>query len=127
MATGRLPFRGGSTAEIFTSLLDAAPVPAQRVNPEIPDELQRIISKALEKDRELRYQGAAEMRADLKRLKRETDTGRAAAVSSSGGVAVDRETSKQPVAQSPSPGSGSAAVNSSQSAAKVGEATTTGG
>jgi len=79
MATGKLPFRGGSTAEIFKSILDATPLPAQRVNPEIPDELQRIISKALEKDRELRYQGAAELRADLKRLKREMDSGRGSA------------------------------------------------
>ncbi len=127
MATGQLPFRGDSTATIFEAILNRAPVSSLRLNPDAPAELERIINKALEKDRELRYQGAAEMRADLKRLKRETDTGRAAAVSSSGGVAVARDTSQQPVAQSPSPGSGSAAVNSSQSAAKVGEATTTGG
>ncbi len=88
MATGTLPFRGGSTAEIFKAILDATPVPTQRINPEIPDELQRIIGKALEKDRELRCQSAAELRADLKRLKREVDSGRSSAASTTGAVDV---------------------------------------
>jgi len=81
-ATGALPFHAGSTAEIFRAILDTAPVPAVRLNPAVPAELERIINKALEKDRNLRYQGAAEIRADLQRLKRDTDSGRSAATTS---------------------------------------------
>jgi eukaryotic-like serine/threonine-protein kinase len=76
MATRQLPFRGESTAEIFDSILNRQPVPITRLNPDLPIDLERIINKALEKDRNLRYQHAADIRADLKRLQRDTSSGR---------------------------------------------------
>ena len=80
MATGQLPFRGESTALIFEAILNRVPAAPVRLNPDLPTELERIINKALEKDRNLRYQGAAELRADLQRLRRDTDSGRSTAV-----------------------------------------------
>src|SRR6266446_6105117 len=75
MATGVLPFRGGSTAEIYKAILDTAPASALRLNPDLPLELDRILNKALEKDRNLRYQSAADLRTDLARLKRDIESG----------------------------------------------------
>ena len=80
MATGALPFRGDSTAVIFDAILNRAPAAPVRLNPDLPPELERIINRALEKDRELRYQHASEMRAELQRLKRDTDSSRSPAV-----------------------------------------------
>ena len=79
MATGAMPFRGESSGVIFHAILDRDPVPPLRLNPALPPKLEEVINKALEKDRNLRYQGAAEMRADLQRLKRDTESGRAVA------------------------------------------------
>ncbi len=80
MATGRQPFTGNTSAVIFDAILNRAPTAPVRLNPNLPAELERIINKALEKDRDLRYQVASEMRGDLKRLKREIDSGKSSSV-----------------------------------------------
>jgi eukaryotic-like serine/threonine-protein kinase len=76
MATGQLPFRGESSAVIYKAILDTSPASAARLNPDMPAELEHIINRALEKDRDLRYQHASDMRAELQRLKRDTESGR---------------------------------------------------
>src|SRR5947208_1461784 len=89
MATGRLPFTGASSAVIFSAILEHDPVPPLELNSELPPKLQEIIEKALEKDRDLRYQSAADLRGDLKRLKRDTESGKPKAVQVARAVASD--------------------------------------
>ncbi len=81
MATGRTAFSGSTTATIFDAILNRAPAPPSRLNPELPPHLEQIISNALEKDRQLRYQTASDLLAELRRLKRNLESGRSGAVS----------------------------------------------
>jgi eukaryotic-like serine/threonine-protein kinase len=82
MATGRMAFPGRNAAVIHDAILNRAPTPLARVNPDLPPELERIVDKALEKDRKLRYQSAADIRTDLQRLKRDTESARLPAATS---------------------------------------------
>jgi TolB-like protein/predicted Ser/Thr protein kinase len=90
MATGMLPFRGDTSGLIFNAILERAPVSPVRINPDLPPRLEDILNRALEKDRELRHQHASEMRSELLRLKRDAESGRAAAFATPADVAADR-------------------------------------
>ena len=117
MATGALPFRGESSGVIFDGIMNRTPVPPIRLNPDLPPKLEDIINRALEKDRELRYQGAKEMRSELLRLKRDTGTGRTG-VAGSGTMPTAQESGLPVVTQQPARASGSTpAVTPSSSAA----------
>src|SRR5271166_723923 len=121
MATGQLPFRGESTATIFEAILNRSPIPATRLNFEIPPDLEHVINRALEKDRDLRYQGAKEMRSELLRLKRDSDSGRSGAAhlaaSDSNAASVAANLGSSPQASAVAAASGSAV--SPQSSAQI--------
>src|ERR1700726_3372302 len=103
MATGMLPFRGETSGVMFEAILNRAPVAPVRLNPDLPPKLEEIINRSLEKDRELRYQHASDLRSELLRLKRDTDTTSRVAAASSETVAAAQNTSSQPVSQLQTP------------------------
>ncbi len=115
MASGTLPFRGDTSALVFRAILDRAPIPLVRLNPELPAKLEDIIGKALEKDRNLRYQHASDIRADLQRLKRDTETGRAVAASSGSVPAAQFTPPPPPSSQTLSASSGAIPAESPSS------------
>ncbi len=125
MATGTLPFRGETSAMISDGTLNRAPVPPVRLNPDLPAKLEEIIGKALEKDRDLRYHNASDMRADLKRLKRDSDTGRSAAYQAMTADDAPARSSGSSLAIPPHESSGRRSAISAVAQAEPSPATTT--
>jgi len=129
MATGRLPFSGATSAVVFHAILELDPVSALQLNATLPPKLDEIIAKALDKDRDLRYQSAADLRGDLKRLKRDTESGRKPAQAGSGSAAVPVSVSSTTVTaeiSSAQRSSGSSAVVSAARQNKLGTGLTAG-
>jgi eukaryotic-like serine/threonine-protein kinase len=112
MSTGKLPFTGATSAMVFQGILQSDPAPVQQLNPALPPKLQEMIEKLLEKDRDLRYQSAADLRGDLKRLKRDLDSGKKPATAASGAedTALPPSTSSQKIAPIVTPPPSSSAV-----------------
>ncbi len=117
MATGEVPFRGETTAVIFEGILSKAPTSPVRLNPELPAEFERIINRALEKDRNLRYQHAADLRAEFQRLKRDTESGRSAVVAASSEPVAPAAVAGSSAATPPSSGASMPAAGSGSSVA----------
>ncbi|HEX8837967.1 MAG TPA: protein kinase [Candidatus Acidoferrum sp.] len=127
MVTGKLPFPGSTSAVVFDNILRNAPVAPVSLNPEVPADLERIVNKALEKDRDVRYQVAAEIRADLKRLQREMDSGKVAAASSAAARAATTQTPPAGTSATPAaPASSSSVLVAAASKHKVGTGVTIG-
>jgi serine/threonine protein kinase len=129
MATGALPFRGDTSGVIFDGIMNRVPLPLLRLNPDVPPKLEDIINRALEKDRELRYQHASDMKSELLRLKRDAETGRVGAANS-GTVLAAQESGSQVEAQQLIPTSKSTpvvAASPSSSAVKIAEVPPAGG
>jgi eukaryotic-like serine/threonine-protein kinase len=126
MSTGSLPFRGDTSPLIFESILNRAPVSPIRLNPDLPSKLEDIINRALEKDRDLRYQSAAEMRSELKRLKRDTDSGRSAILPAlEDGLPSGASTSKPSSGRHSAPSSAASAASAGAVAASASSVSST--
>jgi eukaryotic-like serine/threonine-protein kinase len=119
MATGQLPFQGESSAVISAAVLEHDPIPASRLNPNLPPKLEDIINRALEKDRELRYQSARDMRSELQRLKRDLDSRRTAGSSSSSHTAAEAARVPAGALVTPPPASSAATASSAQSSGSI--------